>query len=69
MDINQLQDEFRQFRIKQGYPKIFLFLSTTVTSKDAVEYSANDTESFVRKSLEICKSHSNAFENAMGRML
>lgn len=39
MDINQLQQQFRVFKMKQMESKLLIFLSTTVSRTDMVEYS------------------------------
>jgi hypothetical protein len=69
MDIDQLQKDFKEFKIKKGSPNIFLFLSTTITSNDMVKYKKEDIDNFIRKSFDICKLHSDKFENMMEEIL
>jgi len=69
MDISQLQEDFRVFKMKEVASKVFIFLGTTVTSKDMVEYSRKNLESFLLSSFEICKNHSNEFEKIMEEVI
>ncbi|MDO9333597.1 MAG: hypothetical protein Q7T57_03635 [Dehalococcoidales bacterium] len=65
MKINQLQTQFRVFKLKNDFPKVFLFLDATVTAKDNVEYSNQYMREYIQKAFQICKSHSDSFEKTM----
>jgi len=69
MEINQLQKQFRIFKLKEGHPKIFLFLMATITAKDTVDYSSQSMREFIQKAFEICKSQSDNFQKIMEEVL
>lgn len=69
MELSQLQNDFREFKIKGDFPKIFLFLSSTIVSKITSKYLTTDMEEFITGSLEMCKSHSDNFEKMMRGVL
>lgn len=69
MDVAQLQALYKTFKIKEGHPKLFLFLETTITSKEVVEYSSEGMKDFLLSSYQIGKSHSDAFQNTMEELL
>jgi len=69
MDIPQLQRDFKLFKIREGTPKVFLFLATTVTSPLLVTYQSKDIEDFINKSFDLCKLHSDKFQTIMEGVL
>ncbi|MBM2825308.1 MAG: hypothetical protein HW402_972 [Dehalococcoidales bacterium] len=66
---NQLQTDFRVFKLKDDFPKVFLFLAATATSRDNVEYSNQHMREYIHKAFQICKAHSDNFEKTMEAIL
>jgi len=69
MDISQLQKDYRVFKMKAVTSKVFIFLSTTISSTDVVEYSRKSFEEFLLNSFEICQTHSDGFEKIMEEVI
>jgi len=69
MDISQLQEQFRVFTMKQIESRLLIFLSTTVSNTDVIEYSKRNIESFLLDSFDICQNHSNEFEKTMEEII
>ncbi len=69
MDISQLQKDFRVFKMKKVTSKVFIFLSTTISSTDVVEYSRKSLEEFLVNSFELCRTHSDGFEKILEEVI
>lgn len=69
MDISQLQKDFRAFKMEGVRSKVFIFLSTTASSTDVVEYSGKSFEEFLLNSFEICRTHSDGFEKIVEEVI
>lgn len=69
MDISQLQKDFRVFKMKEVASKVFIFLSTTISSSDIKQYSRKSYEEFLLNSFEICRAHSDEFEKIMEEVI
>jgi len=69
MDIAQLQREYRAFGTKEGCPKLFIFLETTIRNPEVVEYSRENMEEYLHRSFEKGKAHSIDFQKIMEGIL
>ena len=55
-----LEGNYLQFKV-DDIPKAFLFLEASIMEKKVLEYSSEDTRDYLARSLDYCKSHSDAF--------
>jgi hypothetical protein len=69
MTVEQLQAVFRVFKLKEGFPKVFLFLEAKIVSNEDVEYSTQGMQEYVKKAFTLCKNHSDKFETFMEEVL
>lgn len=69
MGIAQLQDGWRSFKTKDGYPNLFLFIDSVINDEQLIEYSKLDMKKFVKNSFQLCKSHAENFEKIVGGVL
>ena len=69
MTVSQLQTEYRIFKLKEDFPKVILFLDTTLKSAENIEYSGKSMREYVQRAFQICKSHSDNFERTMEAIL
>ena len=69
MEVSQLQKDYRVFKMKEVTSKVFIFLSTTISSTDIVEYSIKSLEEFLLNSVEICRTHSDGFEKIVEEVI
>lgn len=61
MGIKQLLDDYLVFK-PDNVPNAFLFLLAGIMERKVVQYSSEEMHDFLANSFDLCKSHSNAFE-------
>jgi hypothetical protein len=69
MGIAQLQSDYRQFKTKEGYPLLFLFVNSYVTDDQLEDYSKESIGIFIKDSYKLIKSHAQEFEKMMEGVL
>jgi hypothetical protein len=61
MEVKQLQKDFREFKIKENHPTLFLFLLIQVTNNNVIEYYKESFKELISSGLQACESHANNF--------
>ena len=65
MKLEQLQTEFRVFKIKEGHPKLFIFLDTVLFDDELAQYSVGSMEQFMSNGFTLCQSHADGFQKVL----
>jgi hypothetical protein len=61
MKLAQLQREYKVFKIKEGFPAIFLFLGNEITNNETFQYSKGNLNEVINYGFQNCETHAKNF--------